>query len=54
MANPNVDSMNGNAIVPVEHVDVTDKLSDNTTCAVTNGSDQRLTQFETAFAYSCA
>jgi hypothetical protein len=49
--NPNVDDQNNT--VPVSGVDVTDQLSDGTVCAVTNGSDVTLTQFETHFAYSC-
>jgi hypothetical protein len=49
--NPNVDG--SNATVPVSGVTVTDKLSDNTVCAVTGGSNVTLTQFQTDFAYSC-
>ena len=49
--NPNVDDQNNT--VPVTGVDVTDHLSDDTVCDVTNGTGVTLTQFETHFAYSC-
>jgi hypothetical protein len=49
--NPNVD--NSNATVPVSGVNVTDMLSDNTVCTVTNGTNQTLTAAKTDFAYSC-
>jgi hypothetical protein len=51
--NPNVDSNNNNAIVPVDIDSVTDELSDGTICTVTNGGPQTLTAFQTDFAYSC-
>jgi hypothetical protein len=50
--NLNIDG-DGNT-VPVSGVDVTDQLSDNTVCSVTNGSDQTLTQGQTDFAYTCS
>lgn len=50
--NLNVDGL-GNT-VPVDITGVTDALSDNTTCTVTNGGAQTLTQVETDFAYSCS
>jgi hypothetical protein len=49
--NPNVDAFNNT--VPVDIDGVTDELSDNTSCSVTNGGAQTLTQFQTDFAYSC-
>jgi hypothetical protein len=50
--NLNVDGL-GNT-VPVDIDGVTDALSDNTTCTVTNGGAQTLTAVETDFAYSCS
>jgi hypothetical protein len=50
--NPNVDA--GNATVPVTGVDVTDTLSDGTSCSVTGGTGQTLTAAKTDFVYSCA
>ena len=49
--NPNVDALSNT--VPVDIDGVTDQLSDNTVCSVTNGGAQTLTQFQTDFAYSC-
>jgi hypothetical protein len=49
--NPNVDDQNNT--VPVDIDSVTDHLSDNTDCTVTDGGAQTLTQFETDFAYEC-
>ncbi|MDP9345480.1 MAG: hypothetical protein M3P44_07125 [Actinomycetota bacterium] len=46
------DDGNGNT-VPVSGVNVTDKLSDNTSCTVTGGTGATLTQAKTDFAYSC-
>jgi hypothetical protein len=50
--NLNVDGL-GNT-VPVAIDGVTDALSDNTTCSVTNGGAQTLTTVETDFAYNCS
>jgi hypothetical protein len=50
--NLNVDGL-GNT-VPVDIDGVTDVLSDNTACTVTNGGPQTLTQVETDFDYSCS
>ena len=49
--NPNLDQSNNT--VPVDITSVTDQLSDGTTCTVTNGGSQTLTQAKTDFAYSC-
>jgi hypothetical protein len=49
--NPNVDDQDHT--VPVSGVNVTDQLSDSTTCDVENGTNVTLTEFETQFAYSC-
>ena len=49
--NSNVDV--NNATVEVTGVNVTDKLSDGTVCAVTNGTGATLTAFETHFSYTC-
>jgi hypothetical protein len=50
--NPNVDGANNT--VPVDINGVTDGLSDNTTCTVTGGGAQTLTEFQTDFPYSCS
>ena len=49
--NPNVDA--NNATVPVSGVNVTDQLSDLTSCTVTNGTNVTVTQFSTTFPYTC-
>jgi hypothetical protein len=49
--NPNVDDQNNT--VPVDIDGVSDQLSDNTVCTVTNGGPTTLTAFKTDFAYSC-
>jgi hypothetical protein len=49
--NPNID--NNNQTVPVYIDGVSDKLSDNTTCTVTNGGPQLLTEAKTDFSYTC-
>jgi hypothetical protein len=38
---------------PVSGVDVTDELSDGTTCTVTNGSDATVVKGDNLFAYTC-
>src|SRR6185369_14805935 len=48
--NPNVD---GSVTIPVAITAVTDQLSDGTSCTVTNGGPQNLTQLQTDFAYEC-
>ena len=50
--NPNVDD--NDVTVPVSGVNVTDQLSDLTSCTVTNGTNVTLTEFETHFAYTCS
>jgi hypothetical protein len=49
--NPNVDA--DNVTLPVDIDGVTDHLSDNTVCTVTNGGAQTLTAAKTDFPYSC-
>jgi hypothetical protein len=46
------DDGSGNT-VPVTEVDVTDQLSDGTTCTVTDGSGVTVSSVETDFAYTC-
>jgi hypothetical protein len=50
--NPNIDADNNT--VPVDITGVSDTLSDNTACAVTDGGPQTLTAPKTSFAYTCA
>jgi hypothetical protein len=49
--NSNVDD--AFATVPVSGVDITDELSDGTTCSVTGGSNATLPDFVNTYAYSC-
>ncbi len=51
VTNPNVDGSDNT--VAVSGVNVTDRLSDGTVCAVTGGSGATPTAFSTDFAYSC-
>jgi hypothetical protein len=49
--NPNIDA-NG-AAAPVQHVDVTDALSDGTVCDVAGGNDATISDSFATFAYTC-
>lgn len=49
--NANIDALNN--LVPINITSVTDQLSDGTTCTVTGGGAQQLTQFVTTFGYTC-
>lgn len=51
VTNPNVDGSDNT--VPVSGVEVTDGLSDGTTCTVPNGANVTLTAFKTPLTYSC-
>jgi hypothetical protein len=50
--NPNEDSSHN--ILPVDISGVSDQLSDGTTCNVTNGGPQTLTEAKTYFDYTCS